>query len=87
MAKLDRAHFNFNEDGNARLSALMSNQADVFYRPPVDCLSTLEQDENFHLDSVVSLRLMSKSLIISVSRSTMNMFEKPLTLWSIGKNS
>lgn len=56
IAKLNRAHFNFNEDGNARLSALMSGGADVVYRPPVESLSTLEQDNQYHLDSVVSLR-------------------------------
>ncbi|MNW35572.1 Nickel-binding periplasmic protein precursor [compost metagenome] len=56
IAKLDRAAFNFNEDGNARLSALMAGDADVVYRPPVESISSIESDQQYHLESVVSLR-------------------------------
>ncbi len=55
-AKLARASFNYNEDPNARLAALKSGEADVVYRPPVESVTELQQDSQYHLDSVVSLK-------------------------------
>ncbi|MED1530625.1 ABC transporter substrate-binding protein [Bacillus altitudinis] len=56
IAKLERASFKFNEDENARLSALKSGGADVVYRPPVDSLSELKKSTEFKVESVVGLR-------------------------------
>lgn len=55
-AKLNHATFSFNEDANARLSALMAGDADIVYRPPVESMETMKNDASLHLDSVVSLR-------------------------------
>lgn len=55
-AKLSRASFNFNEDASARLSALMSGDADIVYRPPTESLETMKSDSTLHLESVTSLR-------------------------------
>lgn len=55
-AKLSRASFNFNEDASARLSALMSGDADIVYRPPTESLETMKNDSSLHLESVTSLR-------------------------------
>ncbi|WP_434750990.1 nickel ABC transporter substrate-binding protein [Paenibacillus amylolyticus] len=55
-AKLSRASFNFNEDPSARLSALMSGDADIVYRPPVESLETMKSDPSLHLESVMSLK-------------------------------
>ncbi len=55
-AKLDRAVFAFNEDANARLSAILSGDADIVYRPPVESMDKMKQDSQLRLDSVVSLR-------------------------------
>ena len=56
MAKLDRATFAFNEDENARLSALSAGGADIVYRPPVESMNKMKMDSTLQLDSVVSLR-------------------------------
>ncbi|MGG4145456.1 nickel ABC transporter substrate-binding protein [Paenibacillus algorifonticola] len=55
-AKLSHATFSFNEDANARLSALLAGDADIVYRPPVESLETMKSNASLHLDSVVSLR-------------------------------
>lgn len=55
-AKLERAFFEFNEDENARLSALKSGGADIVYRPPMSSLADLEKDENYQVESVVGVR-------------------------------
>lgn len=66
-AKLDRATFAFNEDTNARLSALLAGDADIVYRPPVDSIDKIKQDPSLHLDSVVSLR--THELIFNTNRA------------------
>ncbi|WP_338556811.1 nickel ABC transporter substrate-binding protein [Paenibacillus sp. KS-LC4] len=55
-AKLSQAAFSFNEDANARLSALMAGDADIVYRPPVESMEMIKGDASLHLDSVVSLK-------------------------------
>lgn len=55
-AKLSRASFNFNEDASARLSALMSGDADIVYRPPVESMETMKADTSLHIESVLSLK-------------------------------
>ena len=55
-AKLDQAVFAFNEDANARLSAILSGDADIVYRPPVESMDKMKSNPQLALDSVVSLR-------------------------------
>ena len=54
-AKLEKATFAFNEDANARKMALQSGDADIIFRPPVENLEKLKE-ENVKIESVPSLR-------------------------------
>jgi peptide/nickel transport system substrate-binding protein len=54
--QLDRAILTFNEDANARTSALQSGDADIVYRPALESLHALEQDSTNVIDIVPSLR-------------------------------
>ena len=55
-AKLSRATFAFNEDANARVSALQSGSADIIYRPPFESINTLKNDDSIVIDGVPSVR-------------------------------
>ena len=55
-AKLSHATFAFNEDANARVSALQSGSADIIYRPPFESISTLKNDDSIVIDGVPSVR-------------------------------
>ena len=50
-AKLEKATFAFNEDANARKMALQSGDADIIFRPPVENLEKLKE-ENVKIESV-----------------------------------
>jgi peptide/nickel transport system substrate-binding protein len=54
--KLDKVTFTFNEDANARTSALQSGDADIVYRPALESLETLKQDKSIITEVVPSMR-------------------------------
>jgi peptide/nickel transport system substrate-binding protein len=54
--KLDRATMIFNEDANARTTALQSGDADIVYRPAIESIETLKNDKSIKTDVVSSLR-------------------------------
>ncbi|MFC7373215.1 nickel ABC transporter substrate-binding protein [Fictibacillus iocasae] len=55
-AKLDRAVFTFNEDANARTLALQSGDADIVYRPAIESINKLKEDNTIKTEVVPSLR-------------------------------
>ncbi|MBU8690539.1 ABC transporter substrate-binding protein [Priestia megaterium] len=54
--KLDEVVLTFNDDENARTSALQSGEADIVYRPAIESLSTLKKDPSIVVDIQPSLR-------------------------------
>lgn len=54
--KLDEVVLTFNDDENARTSALQSGEADIVYRPAIESLNTLKQDSSIVVDIQPSLR-------------------------------
>nr|WP_233523006.1 nickel ABC transporter substrate-binding protein [Peribacillus saganii] len=54
--KLDRATMTFNEDANARTTALQSGDADIVYRPAIESIESLKSDKSIKTDVVASLR-------------------------------
>ncbi|MGG4488566.1 nickel ABC transporter substrate-binding protein [Metabacillus idriensis] len=54
--KLDKVIFTYNEDANARTSALQSGDADIVYRPALESLETLEKDSSIVTEVVPSMR-------------------------------
>ncbi|WP_154990432.1 nickel ABC transporter substrate-binding protein [Priestia megaterium] len=54
--KLDEFVLTFNDDENARTSALQSGEADIVYRPAIESLNTLKQDSSIVVDIQPSLR-------------------------------
>jgi peptide/nickel transport system substrate-binding protein len=54
--KLDEVVLTFNDDENARTSALLSGEADIVYRPAIESLNTLKQDSSIVVDIQPSLR-------------------------------
>ncbi|WP_096190523.1 nickel ABC transporter substrate-binding protein [Evansella halocellulosilytica] len=56
-SNLDGVTFSFNEDANARSLALRSGQVDIVYRPEVESLETLEQEEGIHVESTATFRV------------------------------
>lgn len=54
--KLDRATMTFNEDANARTTALQSGDADIVYRPAIESIESLKNDKSIKTDVVSSLR-------------------------------
>ncbi|WP_394139447.1 nickel ABC transporter substrate-binding protein [Cytobacillus oceanisediminis] len=54
--KLDRATMTFNEDANARTTALQSGDADIVYRPAIESIEILKSDQSIKTDVVSSLR-------------------------------
>jgi peptide/nickel transport system substrate-binding protein len=54
--KLDKVTFTFNEEANARTSALQSGDADIVYRPALESLETLKQDKSIITEVVPSMR-------------------------------
>ncbi|UOE57371.1 nickel ABC transporter substrate-binding protein [Cytobacillus oceanisediminis] len=54
--KLDRATMTFNEDANARTTALQSGDADIVYRPAIESLEVLKSDQSIKTNVVSSLR-------------------------------
>ncbi|WP_034680423.1 nickel ABC transporter substrate-binding protein [Caldalkalibacillus mannanilyticus] len=56
-AKLDRATFKFNTDGNVRALALQAKDADIAYHIPVESLQSISNNEQLHWESIPSLRV------------------------------
>ena len=56
-AKLDRVHMIFNDDANARMLALQSGDADIIYRPGLDTLQTLREDDKVTVESFPGKRV------------------------------
>ncbi|MER2141668.1 MAG: ABC transporter substrate-binding protein, partial [Priestia megaterium] len=54
--KLDEVVLTFNDDENARTSALQSGEADIVYRPAIESLNTLKKDSSIVVDVQPSLR-------------------------------
>ncbi|WJD78736.1 nickel ABC transporter substrate-binding protein [Priestia megaterium] len=54
--KLDEVVLTFNDDENARTSALQSGEADIVYRPAIESLNTLKKDSSIVVDIQPSLR-------------------------------
>lgn len=54
--KLKNAIFAFNEDANARVAGLQSGTAGIIYRPPLESLSTLQENSSFKVSGVPSVR-------------------------------
>jgi peptide/nickel transport system substrate-binding protein len=54
--QLDRATFTFNEDANARTAALQSGDAQIVYRPSLESLEVLKNDQTIVPSVVPSLR-------------------------------
>ncbi|MCA0987362.1 nickel ABC transporter substrate-binding protein [Guptibacillus algicola] len=54
--KLDRATFTFNEDANARTLALQSGDADIVYRPAIESVQQLKEDDTLRTDVVPGVR-------------------------------
>ncbi len=63
-SKLESVTFSFNEDANARTLALKSGQVDVVYRPEVESLEILKEDDAIEVESTSTFR---------VHQMTMNM--------------
>jgi peptide/nickel transport system substrate-binding protein len=56
-SKLDQVTFSFNEDANARTLALKSGQVDIVYRPEVESLELLQEDEAIEVESTSTFRV------------------------------
>lgn len=56
-SKLDQVTFSFNEDANARTLALKSGQVDIVYRPEVESLEMLQEDEAIEVESTSTFRV------------------------------
>ncbi|MFE4046266.1 MULTISPECIES: nickel ABC transporter substrate-binding protein [unclassified Priestia] len=54
--KLDEVVLTFNDDENARTSAVQSGEADIVYRPAIESLNTLKKDSSIVVDVQPSLR-------------------------------
>jgi peptide/nickel transport system substrate-binding protein len=54
--KLDSATMTFNEDANARTTALQSGDADIVYRPAIESIENLQSNKSIKTDVVSSLR-------------------------------
>jgi peptide/nickel transport system substrate-binding protein len=57
QAKLERVTMTANQDANARLLALQAGEADVIYRPSIESLNTITQDENLVAEAVPGTRV------------------------------
>ncbi|TGE38090.1 ABC transporter substrate-binding protein [Desulfosporosinus fructosivorans] len=57
VAKLDRVSMTFNDDANARMLALQSGDADIIYRPGLDTLQTLREDNKVTVESYPGKRV------------------------------
>ncbi|WP_100405375.1 nickel ABC transporter substrate-binding protein [Bacillus solitudinis] len=55
-AKIDKAVFKFNSDGNVRALSLQSNDADIAYHLSPEGLETIANTENLSVESIPSLR-------------------------------
>lgn len=56
-AKLKEVVFKFNEDGNVRVLALQSKEADIVYQIPAETVESIETDKDLKVDSIPSLRV------------------------------
>lgn len=68
-SNLDSVTFAFNEDANARSLALKSGQVDIVYRPEVESLQSLKDQDGMKVESTSTFR---------VHQMTMNMQRKSL---------
>ncbi|MFC0274205.1 nickel ABC transporter substrate-binding protein [Metabacillus herbersteinensis] len=68
-SNLDSVTFSFNEDANARTLALKSGQVDIVYRPEVESLEILQENDDIKVESTATFR---------VHQLTMNMERKSL---------
>lgn len=57
QAHLDRVVMTANEDANARLLALQAGDADIIYRPALESIESIAQDESFVVESVLGTRV------------------------------
>lgn len=55
--KLKHVTFSFNEDANARVMALQSQDADIIYRPSVENIEHIQKDPSIIVDTAPSLRV------------------------------
>nr|WP_245747387.1 nickel ABC transporter substrate-binding protein [Anaerobacillus alkalidiazotrophicus] len=56
-ANIDEVTIKFNSDPNVRALALQSGEADIVYHLPPEALEPIENNENFRVESVSSLRV------------------------------
>ncbi|MGO4180066.1 nickel ABC transporter substrate-binding protein [Paenibacillus sp. TAF43_2] len=56
-AKVNSVVYKFNEDSNVRALALQSNEADIVYSVPAETVSSIEKDNNLHVESIAGLRV------------------------------
>jgi peptide/nickel transport system substrate-binding protein len=57
LAKLNEVAFKFNEDGNVRVLALQSKEAEIVYQIPAESVKSIESDKDLKVESIPSLRV------------------------------